>query len=176
MDQGVEQGSRETCGGILSLVRTIEEHREAIEYDLMAVTGHEIDDIGYAMSWDAFGSFIKNLDYHSALFREMHPDSAVWADTIKTNAILADIYDMLATINANLNALGTRKAAKKPKPYPRPFKKDTENERQIGSGGLPPAELHAWIERKRAEFNARSSAGDNNSHSGAGRRTAENNE
>ena len=176
MDQGVEQGSRKACGGILSLVRTINEHREAIEYDLMAITGHELDDIGYTMSWGAFGSFLKNLNYDSALYRETNPDTAIWADTIKTNAILADIYDMLATINANLIALGTRKAAKKPKLYPRPFRRDTENERQIGSGGLPPAELHAWIERKRAEFNARNSAGDNNSHSGAGRRTAEDNE
>lgn len=149
------------------------EHREAIEYDLMTRTGHELNDIGSTLSWSAFGSFLKKLDPHSALFWEVHPEIAKWTDTVKTNAILADIYDVLASINANLISVGSGKPAKRPKPYPRPTKQEHDDEQRFGTGALPPSELHDWIERKRAEFNARNSTGDNNGHSGPERRTAE---
>lgn len=87
---------------------------------------------------------------------ELNPDISAWASTLKTNAILADIIDMLATINANLMAIGSGKAAKRPKPYPRPGKKPHDEERHFGSGALPPDELRAWFDKKRAEH-ARSS-------------------
>ena len=116
---------------------------------------------------------MKKEEADSALFKELNPEIAAWSGTMKTNAILADIFDVLTSINANLVAIGSGKHAKKPKPYPRPAKRDKENEKRIGSGGLPPKELHEWIERRRAEFNARNSTGDNNSHSGAAGRTAD---
>ena len=82
--------------------------------------------------------------------RAVRPDLAEWGTASKTNAILADIYDVLAMINANLVALGSGKKAKIPKDYPRPGveeKKDTEH---FGSEGLPLDELKAWLENKRA--------------------------
>lgn len=151
------------------------EHREAIEYDLLVRTGHELSDIGNTLSWSAFDSFLKKMDIHSALFRELNPDIAIWSDTAKTNAILADIYDVLASINANLIAIGSRKQARKPKPYPRPVKQEHDDEQRFGKGALPPEELHEWIERKRAEFNARNSTGNDYGHSGPEGRTAEDN-
>jgi hypothetical protein len=83
---------------------------------------------------------------------------------MKTNQILADIWDMLAMINANLIAKGTGKAAKSPKPYKRPGQQPDKSQ-HIGSGALPPSELHKWIEERRAGTNARSSTGDDNRHS-----------
>jgi len=71
-----------------------------------------------------------------------------WSNAVKTNEILADIYDMLAMINANLIAVGNKKNAKAPKPYPRPGAKP-KNEQHFGSGALPPNELRKWIEEKR---------------------------
>lgn len=100
--------------------------------------------------------------------KEINPDVAEWSGALKTNAILADIYDILAAINANLVAMGTHKSAKNPKPYPRPVKREPENERHFGSGALPPDELRKWIENKRKEYAGnRSSAGDDNRNTGS---------
>lgn len=96
---------------------------------------------------------------------QLNPDVATWSSTLKTNIILADIYDVLTCVNANLMAHATGKAAKNPKPYPRPRKEDPGNERHFGSGALPPDELREWFEEKRAE-NAGSSTGDHNRNTG----------
>ena len=79
--------------------------------------------------------------------REVRPELSEWSTTLKTNEILADIFDMLAIINSNLIAVGSKKKAKKPKFYPRPGAK--QNEQHFGSGALPPDELRNWIEEKR---------------------------
>ena len=96
---------------------------------------------------------------------ELNADVAEWSSTTKTNAILADIFDILSRINANLVAVGSGKPAKTPKPYPRPVKRESENEQHFGSGALPPDELRKWIEEKRKEY-AGSSTGDNNRNTG----------
>ena len=97
---------------------------------------------------------------------ELDPDMTMWSSSAKTNAILADIYDILANINANLVAIGNRRPAKKPKPYPRPRKERPEDEQHFGRGALPPDELRKWFEDKRIEH-AGSSTGDNNRHTGS---------
>ena len=91
------------------------------------------------------------MDADSALVKEMRPDISEWGTTLKTNMLLADVWDVLAMINANLVAIGSKKHAKAPKPYPRPWKKDPDGEQHIGSGGLPPDELRKWFEQKRNE-------------------------
>lgn len=155
---------RKVSGGIISLAKAALEHREALQYDLLTKTGHELNDVGSTLSWGAFDVFMHHVRPDSALARELDPELASWSEPMKTNKILADIFDMLAMINANLVAIGTRQPAKMPKPYPRPNQKTPEEEKHIGSGALPPAELRAWIDKKRAELNARSSTGDDNRH------------
>jgi hypothetical protein len=87
-------------------------------------------------------------DVSGEIAKELAPDLAPWAGTVKTNAILADIYDMLALINANICAIGSRKQARKPKPYERPG----DNRKQhIGRNALPIPELRAFFDRKREE-------------------------
>jgi hypothetical protein len=140
----------------------------------MVYTGHQLEDVGRSLSWDALRSFLRYPAPDSALMREMHPESAAWVTTTKTNAILADIYDILAAINANLVAVGSRKAAKAPRPYPRPSTgKNGENERHIGSGALPPDELEKWFEEKRRDRNARGSTGNADRDPGSGGRAAD---
>lgn len=80
----------------------------------------------------------------------MDPDLAAWAGLPKTNAILADIYDVLALINSNLVAMGSGKRATKPKPYSRPGDKDKQ---KIGKNALPPDQLKDWFAKKRKERN-----------------------
>lgn len=137
---------------MIGLARAVLEHREAIEYDLLTKTGHEIDDIGRVLSWDALDSFFKHIGPDSALMQELHPEHAAWAGIPKTNMILADLYDILSQINANLVAVGSGRPAKKPKPYPRPWKNDPDEEKHFGKGALPPEELREWFEQKRAKL------------------------
>lgn len=63
---------------------------------------------------------------------------------------------MLAQINANLVAIGSREKAKPVKPYPRPgMEERREDVKQFGKGALPRDELRKWFERKRKERNER---------------------
>lgn len=135
----------------MSLARAVLEHRGAIEYDLLTKTGHSVDDIGRVLPWDALDSFFKHLEPSSALMRELYPDAYEWDSTTKTNKILADIFDIVAQINANVVALAEHKPAKKPKAYPRPGDKKPDEEMHFGKGALPPNELRAWFEEKRKE-------------------------
>lgn len=65
---------------------------------------------------------------------------------MNTNKILADIFDMLAMINANLVAIGSHKPTKKPKPYPRP--KANEGNK-YGKDAVPIEELRKLFAEKR---------------------------
>ena len=172
MDQGIQGGKRKP-GGIISLARFALEHRKAIEADLLC-TGYEFDDIGRNLSWGALDSFLSHPKEDSALVRELEPETAAWASRAKTNRILADIWDQLALINANLVAIGQGRPAKTPKPYPVPGRKSNDSEKRIGSGAMPPIELRRWIEERRERY-ARDSAGDDCSHSGTVRSSAEDN-
>ena len=132
------------------------EHDGAIEYDLLTKTGHELKDIGRTLSWDALASFIIYDEIDSALGRELNEEYSLWAALLKTNGILADIFDMLAQINANLVAIGEHKASASIKPYPRPgMQEERENVKHFGKGALPRGEFRKWLEKKREERNAR---------------------
>lgn len=96
-------------------------------------------------------TFVRHLSADSATGQELYPEYAAWASRTKTNTILADIFDQLAQINANLVAIGSGEAAKQPNPYPRPKQKHPENERHFGRGALPPDKLREWFEQKRKE-------------------------
>ena len=140
------------------------DHREAIQHDLLVETGHELADVGRVLSWDALSAFLHHLRPDSATARELNPELSVWTSTAKTNAILADIFDILSAINANLMAIGSGKRAHKPKLYPRPDSgKEKDNKQHFGSGALPPDELRKWFDEKRAKH-ARSSTSHNNSY------------
>ena len=94
-----------------------------------------MDDVGGRLSWSALYSFVKNLDSASALARELGKSTG-WENTIKTNAILADIYDLLEVIASG-------KRIKNAKPYPRPGKGE-DNVRKIGKGPMTPDDLRKW--------------------------------
>lgn len=93
---------------------------------------------------------MRHLDIDSETARELDPELTAWGSAVKTNAILADIFDVLAMINANLCAIGSGKKAKMPKKYARPGDKD---KKKIGKNALPPDELRAWFDKKRKEHN-----------------------
>lgn len=133
----------------------IAKYGKALEYDLMTRTGYTLADVPEKIPWASLRSFVSGLDMDSALARSIRPELEGWATRAKTNAILADIADILAMINANLVALGNHKRAKTPDPYPRPGQGRNNHRRHIGKGAMPPEELKAWIaERRRRKWQA----------------------
>lgn len=118
-------------------------------------------EIGGGLKWPALFSFIRNIPNGSATRDELEPEYKGWGTVAKTNVILADIYDMLATINANMIAIASGRKGKRPKPYPRPWVKDeSRQEQHFGRDPLPPGELREWFEQKRKEKHASSSKRD----------------
>lgn len=67
-----------------------------------------------------------------------------WEDVLRTNIILADIYDILQAIDIHLISMGGGKR-KQFKPYPRPNQKETK---RIGKGAMPYNKLREWIKEK----------------------------
>ena len=138
MERGVQKGRRKR-GGILSLVRTIQEHDRALEYDLMTRTGRtlsEYEDMG-AGGRLALVSFISYLPPDSAYRTETEPDNEYreWFTTLKTNKILADLFDVTV-------ASHTPKG-RKVKEYPRP-----KDKKKIGRGAVPISEFWDWWNSK----------------------------
>lgn len=149
---GAGHGLYDGYGKIVGLGAFVAEHSGAIEYDLLTKTGHELRDVGRTLSWDALASFVLHIDENSALYRELNPEQSLWTQTLKTNGLLADLYDVLSQINANLIAIGTHSKAKHTKPYPRPgMEAKREDVQHFGKNALPPDELRAWFAKKRKE-------------------------
>lgn len=147
MAQGERRSGRTQPGGIVGLAEFAEEHREALTYDLITRTHYQLEDVGGALSWGSLASFVKNLGTDSALARDLDKATG-WENTLRTNAILADIYDLLQVINANFvkYASGGKKRTKV-KPYPRPGG-DQDKKRKMGRGALPLDQLREWIKER----------------------------
>lgn len=114
-----------------------------MQFDLLTRTKYTLDDVGGSLSWGAFRAFVHNLDTGSALARDLGKETG-WENTLATNCILADIYDLLQIIHVDLCALGGKK--RQIKPYPRPGRKE-DNKRKLGKGALPIEELREWLRR-----------------------------
>lgn len=110
----------------------------------MTRTSYQLDDVGGALSWSALNSFIHGLQTDSALARDLGKSTG-WEDTLRTNMILADIYDLLQVINLNIAAIGGGKK-RKIKPYPRPGK--AEDKKKLGKGAMPLQALREWIKER----------------------------
>lgn len=122
--------------GLTSLAMIIRNHAQALEFDLMTMTGRTLSEyMGMgAAGKAALVSFTRYLPPDSATYREMHPRDELggWLTTAKTNAILADIYDAFAIAHS--------KKGHRPKPYPRPNGKG----KGIGKGAIPVNEFMDW--------------------------------
>lgn len=130
------------------------EHRDAIEHDLLTKTGHTLNDVGRALSWDALGAFVQyDTLTPSALLKEIDEEQFQWATTAQTNYLLADIYDLLAVINENLKIKGTKARGKMPKPHPRPG--DTKRATKKIGTAMPASDFDAWIKKKRGDENGK---------------------
>ena len=133
---------------MIGLADFVCENREAVECDLLS-TGYTLDDVGESLSWDALKSFMTYSRPDSALFRKMNPEWSEWATTIKTNLILADIFDQLSATNMMLRTLVTHKRSKPVEPYKRPGQKRT---RHMGKGALASVQdMREWIAQRQVK-------------------------
>ena len=90
--------------------------------------------------------FIANLDIDSSLMRTIgEVDVAEWASNLKTNVLLADVFDAIAMFNFNFASANSKHKPQKPKPYPRPWVK---NEDKIGKGAIPVSQFWEWWSSK----------------------------
>lgn len=133
---------------MIGLADFVCENREAVECDLLS-TGYTLDDVGESLSWDALKSFMTYARPDSALFRKMNPEWSEWATPIKTNLILADIFDQLSVTNMLLRALVTHKPSKPHEPYKRPGQKKT---RRMGKAPLASVQdMREWIRQRQVK-------------------------
>lgn len=134
-------GVRRDGGKIFGLVTLLEEHGEAIEFDLQErwnlpltalITGE--------LSWRKFGAFVNQLPRESALGRSQLGEGAYWS---VTDYLLALIADHLAAANWQR---GSGKQSKYPTRVPRPGDKPDENEQTLGqSEARPLAEIDEFF-------------------------------
>ena len=148
MEIRIECRNRSGSGGIIGLASYVDEHREAVERDLLTETGYELNDVGRALSWGALKSFLSTVKLGSALSGEIRPEMTEWSTVVKTNAILADIFDQLSLLNTKLSILITRKRGRKPEPYPRPWASKQRRTHRYGDGAIPIDELREWIKNR----------------------------
>lgn len=92
-------------------------------------------------------NFVTHLDDKSALAKQVSPEATEWGSITKTNFILADIFDVLTAINYNLRMMCGSHNTQRPKPYPRPGKKD--NMQKFGKGAIPVADIRNWVKSYR---------------------------
>lgn len=122
-----------------ALLETLEndEHREAIEADLLAL-GLHLRHVGTdALAWHELYAVIRHLPRTSAFYRVTHPDDHEWTlDAL----LLAEVADALKVANWQR---GEGKRHEFPKPIPRPgVEPDTTT---YGKGAIPIDEMAAWL-------------------------------
>lgn len=126
-------------GGIASLCLLLEEHSEAIQYDLL-VMGRRLEQLGTpALSWWDLLVIVKHSGPSSALARALQPDLAAWASGMVAADLLAVVADLLAA--ANWQRQG-KKSAPKPKRIKRPGVNN--DDKKYGRAPIPIKDFEDW--------------------------------
>ncbi|WP_051432586.1 hypothetical protein [Promicromonospora kroppenstedtii] len=122
-----------------ALLETLDddEHREAIEADLIAL-GLRLRHAGTdALAWHELYAVIRHLPRTSAFYRATHPDDHEWSlDAL----LLAEVADALRV--ANWQRGGGRRH-EYPKPIPRPGVEPEST--TYGKGAVSIDEMEAWL-------------------------------
>lgn len=135
------EGLRSHCGGILGLYGLLVEHREAIEYELLAA-GKNVDDLSTrALSWRDLYVLIRRWQKlpGNAVAAAVHGYEVPTFD----NQIIAIVAEQLAV--ANWQRKGGKGA--KPKPLERWWKK--KKTQQFGKDPIPASKFSDWWESKK---------------------------
>ena len=127
-------------GGILGVLELLDEHQDAIDYDLLAL-GLDLNDLGTdRLDWRRVRAVITYLPSTSALARSIHGDKALWSTT---EHLLASAVDALNVANWQR----TGKKGGRPKPIVRPGDEPAKNEKRFGTASMPLDEAQAFFDR-----------------------------
>ena len=125
-------------GGIYGLLDIYDEHREAVEYDLITL-GLRWRDVGSkSLTWRDAWVVASSSPRTSALARAIQGDAAEWGTTDYLLAIVADVLQ-----GANYQRGGGK--GRKPKPIQRPGKKPQGESQHFGADPLPLEQMTAWL-------------------------------
>ena len=128
------------AGGIRSLLRFLEEHGEAVEYDCLT-HGFRLEEVGVTFSWRDLRTLVQRWGGlpGTALFRSVHGYEG-WSIEAQ---LTAHLIDALAVLDYHQVRIGAPKSsAKKPTPVERPWDKPRA---RYGSGAMPYDEIDAWM-------------------------------
>ena len=128
-------------GGTLSLRALIEEHSEAVEYELIT-HGLRLRWLGSdGFNWRDLLVIVRHSPSSSALFRSIHgQEESEWT---LGNHLLAGIADSAAWLVWSKTEDASKKR-NRPKPIPRPGVTD-ESKKKIGSSTLPIDAMREWL-------------------------------
>jgi hypothetical protein len=138
LDEVQAQGRRDP-GVIAWLTGVIDDHRSAIEFDLIKL-GLRLRYLGTdLLTWRDLFVIVQNTFTDTALYRAMNPDSWQWSLSEHLLAVVAD-----ATIFGNwMRSKDGRRNRNRPKPIARPGQ-DT-GEKTYGDGALDIGEMREWL-------------------------------
>ena len=122
------------------------DYTAAFDYDLMTRTGRSLDewiDKG-AAGIVALCRFMKCLPLDSRTVSAMsgYDNMDEWHERVKTNMLLADIYDNLSALRFAFISSKSKKKGKKPEPYPRPWSK--RKSKHFGKDPVKVKDFWAW--------------------------------
>lgn len=135
------EGLGRDVGGIAGLLALIDEHGEAIEFDLWQLSNpRRLEWLGTErLEWRDLRIIVEHLPRTSALGRATLGKDAKWGFSEQLAATQIDALNMLIWMNSE----DGRKNRRRPKPIPRPGI-DT-GEQNVGRDPLPVDEMASWL-------------------------------
>lgn len=133
----MEQGIGDHAGGIIGLLALIEEHRTAVEYDLIAL-GLRLRDVGTErFTWHDLFVVVHQSPRSSALFRAINPDEYAWGVAEQVMAQAADALNVLVWFKTK----DGQKGRNQPDRIPRPGVQPKQSKRHVKATAMPVDEL-----------------------------------
>lgn len=126
----------------MSLLVTVDEYREPLEFDLIGL-GLRLRDVGSTgFSWRDLFVVVRQLPRDSSLGRAFDPENHHWGTAEQLLALIADEIRL-----GNWHRFGTQSQARKrnmPQPIERPGV-ESKDKTRYGKGALPVDEMAEWL-------------------------------
>lgn len=130
-------------GGIFGLCDLIDEHAEALEYDLLTL-GLDSYRIGTPeLDWWRLMAVVRNLPQGSAIHRAINGTDSMWGLTEHLLATIADALHM-----GNWQRGGGR--GRRPRPIPRPGNDCKKVTKFGGTTTMTFAQAREWLDKRRS--------------------------
>lgn len=136
---------------MIGLLDFIEEHQEAVRYDLIRLGLRLRDFPSPRLTYGDMAVIVRQSPQDSSIARSVDPEASQWG---LTDQLLALVGDYLAWIAWSKTADG-EKNRNKPKPIPRPGVEPDTDSRTFGSDPVPLDELEDFLNWSKSEIKRR---------------------